>query len=154
MRIKESVLLKYPDLGKYLELYSHNTTCWETYLDDMTAIEASENQMVWEFKVEPHHCNITNNMHGGCVATLIDMCSSFTLVTAADRRWKYVGVSTDLSINYLQGVSVDEVIRIVCDVHREGKMLAYIYTKIYNKKGELCYTGSHTKFNIDSKVKL
>lgn len=68
------------------------------------------------------------------------------------KQWQLIGISTDLSISYLRGIAQGETLRIVCEVHRVGKTLANIFTKIYDSQNRLCYTGSHTKFNIDSRL--
>jgi acyl-coenzyme A thioesterase 13 len=92
------------------------------------------------------------NLHGGCVATLIDICSSFAILVSSGKPWYMVGVSTDLSVAYLRGVTAGETIRIECEVQRVGKTLANMFTRIYDSENRLCYSGSHTKFNIDSKL--
>lgn len=80
------------------------------------------------------------------------MCSSVALLVAGGKQWQIIGISTDLSISYLRGIAQGETIQIVCEVQRVGKTLASIYTKIYDAQNRLCYTGSHTKFNIDSRL--
>jgi uncharacterized protein (TIGR00369 family) len=92
------------------------------------------------------------NLHGGCVATLIDICSSFAIFVAEGKTWNLAGVSTDLSVSYLRGVPEGETITLVCEVARVGKALANIHTKVYDNENRLCYAGTHTKFNIDSRM--
>lgn len=98
------------------------------------------------------HFNRLGNLHGGCVATLIDICSSFAILVTTGKPWSLIGISTDLSVAYLRGVPAGEVIRIECDVQRVGKTLANIFTRVYDSENRLCYSGSHTKFNIDSRL--
>jgi acyl-coenzyme A thioesterase 13 len=92
------------------------------------------------------------NLHGGCVATLIDICSSFGILVTSGKPWSLIGISTDLSVAYLRGVAEGEKLRIVCEPQRVGKTLANIYTKIYDSQNRLCYSGAHTKFNIDARL--
>ena len=66
--------------------------------------------------------------------------------------WSLVGVSTDLTVSYMSGIAAGQTCRLECDVQRVGKSLANIYTKVYNKEGKLCYSGSHTKYCIDSRL--
>lgn len=63
-----------------------------------------------------------------------------------------MGVSVDLTVSYLMGVRVGETIRIECTLLRMGKNLANMSAVIYNSAGKVCYTGSHTKFNVDSRL--
>lgn len=86
------------------------------------------------------------------MATLIDICSSFSILVAKGKPWSLIGISTDLSVAYLRGVSEGEKLRIVCEPQRVGKTLANIFTRIYDCQGKLSYSGAHTKFNIDSRL--
>lgn len=63
-----------------------------------------------------------------------------------------MGVSTDLAVTYMLGVPAGETIRIECKVQRAGKSLANLHSTIYNSAGKACYSGSHTKFCINSKL--
>jgi acyl-coenzyme A thioesterase PaaI-like protein len=63
-----------------------------------------------------------------------------------------MGVSTDLAVTYMLGVPAGETIRIECTVQRAGKSLANLHSTIYNAAGKACYSGSHTKFCINSKL--
>lgn len=60
--------------------------------------------------------------------------------------------ATNLSVVYLCGVSEGEAIRLDCQVQRVGTSIANIFTRIYDKNGCLCYSGSHTKYNTDSRL--
>lgn len=84
---------------------------------------------------------------------MIDLASSFAiLVYDGKTKWKRMGVSTDLSVNYMLGVPAGENVKVECITQRVGKNLANVYTIIYNEAGKICYTGSHTKFSIDSRL--
>lgn len=67
-------------------------------------------------------------------------------------QWGTIGVSTDLSISYMLAIPAGSKARLECDVQRVGKKLSYIYTKVFDESGRICYSGSHTKFNIDAKL--
>ena len=68
------------------------------------------------------------------------------------RKWKLIGVSTDLGVSYMRGIPAGRKARLECDVQRVGKTLANIYTKVYDEDGNLCYAGSHTKYCIDANL--
>lgn len=68
------------------------------------------------------------------------------------RKWKLIGVSTDLGVSYMRGIPAGGKARLECDVQRVGKTLANIYTKVYDEAGNLCYAGSHTKYCIDANL--
>ncbi|KAI7882933.1 Thioesterase/thiol ester dehydrase-isomerase [Lichtheimia hyalospora FSU 10163] len=157
MKITPEAASKYPDLDDLVNLYSRRnkqSVFWEDQVHaHLSIVDAQPNMLVWEFDVEEKHCNQLGNMHGGCVATIIDICSSFAiLVFEGKRKWKLIGVSTDLGVSYMRGIPAGRKARLECDVQRVGKTLANIYTKVYDEDGNLCYAGSHTKYCIDANL--
>ncbi|CAO3621870.1 unnamed protein product [Cunninghamella echinulata] len=155
MKVTAKIDKSYPHLIEAIEFYNkEDEPTWDTIISkELTLVEVSPNKIVWNFEVTESHCNQLGNLHGGCVATLIDLASSFAiLVYDGKTKWKRMGVSTDLSVNYMLGVPAGENVKVECVVQRVGKNLANIYTVIYNEAGKICYTGSHTKFSIDSRL--
>ncbi|KAI8360882.1 HotDog domain-containing protein [Choanephora cucurbitarum] len=144
MKIAKEVAKKCPRL----ELYA--TSFFTKSKDDLASWDDSiASTLSLEFVVEQSHCNLLSRLHGGCVATLIDVCSSFAIMVSSGRhQWEMIGVSSDLSVTYMSGAAVGQVVRIECETQRVGKNLANIYTKIYDQQNRVCYSGSHTKFNI------
>ncbi|GAA5797085.1 HotDog domain-containing protein [Helicostylum pulchrum] len=156
MKITQDISERYPKLLETVDYYNRTTiqrpVFWEDNVGGLSIVEAVTDRLTWEFLVEESHCNQLGNLHGGCVATLIDICSSFSIIVGSGKPWNLIGVSTDLSVAYLRGISEGETIRIVCEVQRVGKVLSNIFTRIYDSEGRLSYSGSHTKFNIDSRL--
>ncbi|KAI9353923.1 HotDog domain-containing protein [Pilaira anomala] len=154
MKTTQEVAERYPKILETVDYFNREESFafWEGNVSGLSIVEAAPDVLTWEFKVEEKHCNQLGNLHGGCVATLIDICSSFAIIVSTGAPWKLVGISTDLSITYLRGVAEGDTIRIVCDVQRVGRTLANMFTKIYDSQNRICYSGSHTKFNIDSKL--
>ncbi|KAI7901431.1 HotDog domain-containing protein [Cokeromyces recurvatus] len=158
MKLDEKIAKRYPKLEEAVNYYGgkHDKQhlFWEDNVGNELSIVAAEpNKLTWEFAVKENHCNQLGNLHGGCVATLIDICSSYAILVATSHKpWNLIGISTDLSVAYLRGISEGEIIRIVCEVQRVGSTLSNIFTRIYDQENRLCYSGSHTKFNIDSRL--
>ncbi|KAI8977191.1 HotDog domain-containing protein [Mycotypha africana] len=158
MKIEKAVAQRYPQILQLVEQFNmregQGAVFWEdNVIEELHIVGAEPDKLIWEFKVKEVHCNRLGNLHGGCAATLIDICSSFAVLTNSGKaRWNLIGVSTDLSVSYLKGVPAETMIRLECEVQRVGKTLANIFTKVYNDQGQVCYTGSHTKFNIDPKL--
>ncbi|KAF7726906.1 hypothetical protein EC973_008201 [Apophysomyces ossiformis] len=157
MKILPEVAEKFPRLAEQLIICTRrdeNTRYWEdSVYSHLTVVEAAPDKVVWQFVVDESHCNQIGSWHGGCVATIIDICSSFALMVHEGKtQWKYLGVSTDLSVSYLRGVPSGTKARIECDVHRVGKSLANLFVKIYDEEGNLCYTGTHSKYCLDPKL--
>ncbi|CAO3591312.1 unnamed protein product [Absidia cylindrospora] len=121
----------YPQLYEMIAFFDKSqTVCWDNAISkDLVLVKIAPGRLVWEMEVRESHCNQLGNLHGGCVATLIDVCTSFaTLVHEGKTKWKTMGVSTDLSVSYILGVPAGETIQIECNVQRVGKNLANIST--------------------------
>ncbi|KAI8327021.1 hypothetical protein EDC96DRAFT_533015, partial [Choanephora cucurbitarum] len=140
MKIAKEVAEKYPRLELYATSFftksKDDLTSWDDSIaSTLSLVDAGPNKLTWEFVVEQSHCNLLSRLHGGCVATLIDVCSSFAIMVSSGRhQWEMIGVSSDLSF------AVGQVVRIECETQRVGKNLANIYTKIYDQQNRVCYS--------------
>lgn len=172
MQIEKKVGEAYPELDSMIKTFQRvpGSAFEQIYEDGLTVIAAEPNKLTWQFIVEDKHTNRFKknlfeiestpanfffrygNLHGGLVATLIDMCSSFALKLSKGVQWELIGVSTNMSIAYMKGVAPGNKIKLVSEVEHVGRTLANIYTKIYNEQGQLCYSGSHSKFNNAAKL--
>ena len=94
--------------------------------------------------IEKHHCNRLNILHGGTIASMVDLGGSLAV---ASRGLFATGVSTDLSVTYLNsGGKVGDTIRAEVSCDKFGKSLAYTSIRFHNEKDELVARGSHTKY--------
>ncbi|KAG1136909.1 hypothetical protein G6F38_011704 [Rhizopus arrhizus] len=154
MQIEKKVGEDYPELDSVINFFQRTpgSAFEQIYEDGLKIIAAEPNKLTWQFIVEDKHTNRYGNLHGGLVATLIDMCSSFALKLSTGTQWELIGVSTNMSIAYMKGVAPGNKIKLVSEVERVGRTLANIYTRIYNEQGQLCYSGSHSKFNNSAKL--
>ncbi|BCR87085.1 PaaI family thioesterase [Aspergillus chevalieri] len=98
----------------------------------------------FELDVQKEHTNRLNILHGGTIASMVDLGGSLAV---ASRGLFATGVSTDLSVTYLSsgGKIGDKVLaEVTCD--KFGKTLAYTNIKFTNPAGDIVARGSHTKF--------
>ncbi|KAI7847347.1 hypothetical protein BDC45DRAFT_575942 [Circinella umbellata] len=158
MKINPQIAKDYPFLYQsaiqYKERGEKNKLWQEQVVNELSLIDAKPNKIIWEFEVKDEHCNILKNIHGGCVATVIDVCSSFAILTGKGKHhWKFVGVSTGLSVQYFVGMKAGQIARIECEAQQVGKNLGNVYTRIYNKEdNRLCYSSTHGKYRIDARL--
>ncbi|CCG84057.1 protein of unknown function [Taphrina deformans PYCC 5710] len=113
-------------------------------LRSLSIDSASPGLVTANLKIEGHHCNRLNILHGGVLACLVDTGGSLAV---ASRGLYSTGVSTDLSVTYLKsaGKIGDSVTcRFICD--SLGKTLAYTRVEFMNEQGQMVARGSHTKF--------
>ncbi|KAI5269408.1 hypothetical protein E4T47_07098 [Aureobasidium subglaciale] len=88
----------------------------------------------FELPIEKHHTNRLNILHGGTIASMVDLGGSLAV---ASRGLFATGVSTDLNVTYLNsGGKIGDLIRAT---------LAYTSINFHNEKQELVARGSHTK---------
>ncbi|KAH7311610.1 HotDog domain-containing protein [Stachybotrys elegans] len=106
--------------------------------------DATQGKVHFELDIHKDHTNRMNTIHGGTIASLVDLGGS--LAVASTGRFK-TGVSTDLNVSYLNpgGIPGDKLTGVAtCD--KIGKTLAYTTIVFYNGKGQLAARGSHTKY--------
>ncbi|KAJ3360483.1 Acyl-coenzyme A thioesterase 13 [Allomyces javanicus] len=109
-----------------------------------TRFDKENRMLVAELEVEPRHANAFQNAHGGVLAALIDIVSSFAIVESGHPT---SGVSSDLSTSYLKSAPVGSVLEVRSYCERVGKNLAFTRTDVFDKAtGELLASGRHTKF--------
>ncbi|KAI3385514.1 hypothetical protein SNEBB_003413 [Seison nebaliae] len=106
-------------------------------------LECKDGHTVSTFKVENKHINDFGSLHGGMSATLIDIISSWTLLTS---KHHMAGVTVSLNVDYLKGVAVGEEVEIHSKVSRCGRQLAFLNVEILNEKKDIAVKGSHIKF--------
>ncbi|KAK7755726.1 hypothetical protein SLS62_002338 [Diatrype stigma] len=81
-------------------------------------------QITFRFAVQPAHCNGLGNLHGGCAATVFDLCTSLPLgLVARPGYWQWLGVSRTLSVTYLRPVPAGSVVRVECELLQVGRRL-------------------------------
>ena len=156
---------------------NNNTRC---YYDALALAHCSNakirNARTVEFDVfvDAKLTNRYGTLHGGCVATLVDVLTTAALlvhlvVTASAREEKEEegnsfnnedddkedaralehsggGVTTDLSCTFAKAAYLNETIKATCEVVRKGNQLAFLRCTFSNEKGEVVAFGHHTKF--------
>ena len=82
---------------------------------------------------------INNSVHGGVLATMIDM-AAVTAVFASMRENDIPGGTADLQISYLRQAHGDWL-EAKAKVLKKGRQLATIQVEIMNNEGTLCASG-------------
>ncbi|KAK6606535.1 thioesterase superfamily protein, partial [Botrytis cinerea] len=68
-----------------------------------------ENVTTFIFKPTVHHCNANSTVHGGCIATVFDACTSVALMGRySAQKWGGGGVSRGLGCTYLKGITIHD----------------------------------------------
>eukprot|EP00026_Physarum_polycephalum_P021038 Phypoly_transcript_24031.p1 GENE.Phypoly_transcript_24031~~Phypoly_transcript_24031.p1 ORF type:complete len:153 (+),score=21.16 Phypoly_transcript_24031:31-459(+) len=103
--------------------------------------QISKGKIVYSMIVEKGHCNGLGNLHGGATSTLVDIITTYALMTVGDR----LGVSTELSVSFLSAAPLGSRIYIEAVVEKAGKSLAFTTCTIKTEDGRLVALGRHTK---------
>ncbi|KAL4987178.1 HotDog domain-containing protein [Aspergillus falconensis] len=130
------------------------TSVWESFratsgleprlLNNLRVTAAKPGAVNFELDIEKHHTNRLQILHGGTIASMVDLGGSLAV---ASRGLYATGVSTDLNVTYLSsgGKVGDKILaEVTCD--KFGKTLAYTNIKFMNSKGDVFARGSHTKY--------
>ncbi|KAI8053382.1 HotDog domain-containing protein [Syncephalis plumigaleata] len=119
-----------------------------TLADKLKVVEAEPGRAVCTMQIEERHLNRVDSLHGGMIASLVDICGSLAIASTGDYL---TGVSTDLSVSYLNGSALNEVITIDARCTKIGKSLAFTAVDITSGT-RLLAQGRHTKFIAKSRA--
>ncbi|GAX79485.1 hypothetical protein CEUSTIGMA_g6926.t1 [Chlamydomonas eustigma] len=103
---------------------------------------SSAGKLICTFPVTQDVTNRYQTLHGGCIATLVDVVSSAALFTVSDRT----GVSVNLATTYLLPTALGTTVIVEATVLRVGRSLATIQVEVRLPDGRLAALGMHTKF--------
>ncbi|KAG6153666.1 hypothetical protein E4U47_002748 [Claviceps purpurea] len=109
-------------------------------------MSAEAGRVNFELDIHKNHTNRLNTIHGGTLASLVDLAGS--LAVASTGRFA-TGVSTDLNVTYLApGGNPGDLLKGTATCDKIGKTLAYTTVTFINSKGQLAARGSHTKYVV------
>ncbi|KAF4631876.1 hypothetical protein G7Y89_g6253 [Cudoniella acicularis] len=97
--------------------------------NDLRLVSASSNpgRTVFSYTVKPSHCNRLGNLHGGCAATLFDICTTTALAPIAKEGfWAYAGVTRTLAVTYIRPVPAGDTVLIESEIPGSGMTLKWI----------------------------
>ncbi|KAI8977497.1 esterase [Mycotypha africana] len=111
-------------------------------LPKLSVIDSTDGRIKAEFEVEKKHLNRLESVHGGLLATVVDIGGSLAI---ASKGLYATGVSTDINISYISGVKQGEKITVDARVDKLGKTLAFTTVELHSN-GRLVALGRHNKF--------
>ncbi|RMZ77377.1 hypothetical protein DV737_g4396, partial [Chaetothyriales sp. CBS 132003] len=141
---KSRKLFRRPSVETLGERVKMSKTTALKFVESLRLTDATPGRVSFALPITQQHTNRLGILHGATLATLVDTSGSLAL---ASRGLYSTGVSTDISVTYLNsGGKVGDIIRgeVTCD--KFGKTLAFTSVRFFNEKNELVARGSHTKF--------
>ncbi|RPB23773.1 putative PaaI_thioesterase family protein [Terfezia boudieri ATCC MYA-4762] len=113
-------------------------------LQNLQITSVEPGRVRFKLDIEKHHTNRLGMLHGGTIATLVDLGGSLAI---ASRGFHATGVSTDLSVTYINsGGTVGQTVRAETICEKYGKSMAFTSITFHNEADELVARGSHTKY--------
>ncbi|CAG8580141.1 6572_t:CDS:2 [Cetraspora pellucida] len=112
----------------------------------MTITNATDGKISAEMLIQAHHLNRLESLHGGVIASLVDVCGSLAI---ASKGMHHTGVSTDLNVSYVGSAENGDILLMNAECVKLGKTLAFTTVEMHNKdNGKLIAQGRHTKFVV------
>ncbi|CAL1371864.1 unnamed protein product [Linum trigynum] len=106
-------------------------------------------RIICSIKVPPRLLNAGKSLHGGAIATLVDVFGSAVIYTVSAPQ--NTGVSVEINVSYLDSAYVNEEIEVEARILRLGKTVGVITVELRKKKsGQIIAQGRHTKYLLVS----
>ncbi len=97
-----------------------------------------------KLEVVPEVANLSGNLHGGAIATLIDDVGTLAIMGGdADNR---PGVTTDLNVSYMSSARLGSTVLAEARALKCGRTLAFAEVEIKTEEGKPIAHGRLTKF--------
>merc|ERR1712070_323047 len=94
----------------------------------LLGVDMGARQLRFSFPCKKEYLNPLGKLHGGCVATLVDILGTAAII-AVDRQNR-PGVTTDLNVTYMDDASEGQDLTVVSTVLKCGKDLAFVSVDI------------------------
>ncbi|WOL01528.1 acyl-coenzyme A thioesterase 13 [Canna indica] len=129
-----------------VDAFALQSPCFfDTLVNDGLRIDLVEpGRVLCSYAVPPRLSGPGNYLHGGVVATLVDVVGSSAFLSAGLRT---TGVSLDINVSYLDVAFIGEEIEIDAKVLRAGKTVGVVSVEVRKKgSGKLIAQGRHSKY--------
>ncbi|XP_065362238.1 acyl-coenzyme A thioesterase 13 [Calliphora vicina] len=128
---------------KHITEIIKNSTGFEKHLEKVIITSGGEGKCTAEFTVSREHLNRMGGLHGGFTATLVDMVTTYALMS----KPCHPGVSVSISVDYLKAAKEGDDVLIDANLLKAGKKLAFLECILKHKKdNSIIAKGSHTKY--------
>lgn len=105
-----------------------------------------EKDFIFKVKIHPEDNNPIGVVHGGYIATIIDVFT--TVATVGVERPFGPSVSMNLNIEFLKGIKDCEFIFVKCRNDKIGRTVVFCSCEVYDQNEVLSYKASHVKMKL------
>ncbi|EGG20768.1 thioesterase superfamily protein [Cavenderia fasciculata] len=144
--------LKYDATVSTLKMWFESSEQFEKIIMksvQLVTVDFTKKTITCSMVVEQELSNIMSSLHGGVIATLVDIISSMAIMMFSGKGTP--SVSVDLVINYANAATVGQTLYIESCAYKIGRNLAFTDTIIKGDKGIIA-KGSHNKFILEPKI--
>lgn len=117
---------------------------FDAALEGIALEEAQDGRATLTLPVGPRVVNVVGTLHGGAIATLVDVAGTLAIITG-DREQR-AGVTTDLNVSYLSAAPQGGTVRARARVLKAGRTLAFVEVDLEDEQGKVLAQGRMTKF--------
>jgi uncharacterized protein (TIGR00369 family) len=119
------------------------------------AVHIDLDKCVLEMPIDPNAFGGTGNLHGGALATLIDVTSAMAASRASPFDFEtHSLVTADLHVRYLGRPSGGDSVRAEAQVVRAGRMLVVVETRVLDYKDKVIATGDFSSMLVPRREPL
>lgn len=99
-------------------------------IDGLQLVKASRGAVEFSLVPTEHHLNFHGTLHGGCIATMVDVVGSAAIFTMGAARH----VSIDLNVTYIGSCNPGEEVRIIGRCPRVGGRIGFSDVEFWRKR--------------------
>ena len=126
--------------GAQRPLQGFDATC-DGVLTADAGNQAQSQTQKWELTVGKQVTNPMGALHGGCIATLVDIFGTAAIALSAPE----CGVASSLSVQYVSSAAMKSTVAWTAEIVKRGKRLVVVECTARDRKGRLVARGCVTK---------
>ncbi|CAG8772159.1 12519_t:CDS:2, partial [Dentiscutata erythropus] len=128
---------------KMFQQFLESDTTFENFIaKDMKITDIDDGKISFEITIQEYHLNFYKSIHGGVIASLVDLCGSLAVSTIIRRLSR---VSTDINVSYIASVGYGDTLLVNAECVELGKTLIFTTVEVHNKAdGKLIALGRHS----------
>ena len=109
-------------------------------------VQREENGIRCDLYVHESLCNRFGTLHGGCIATIVDVLTTCALLVDDENSEKGGGVTTDLHVSCVKSARMHSTVTVEAISKRLGKTMGFSQCELRDENGAVVAYGTHTKF--------
>uniref|UniRef100_A0AC34QW81 Thioesterase domain-containing protein n=1 Tax=Panagrolaimus sp. JU765 TaxID=591449 RepID=A0AC34QW81_9BILA len=128
--------------SRHQKVMEHN---FSRYAQRCQVVAAEQDRVKLEFTVTNDVLNTVGTLHGGCTATLLDICMSLSHFAANEITGNDFGGTIDMTIHYMNAAKLGDILEIDVETIKTEDTLGFFKGEISRKNdGAIIATATQT----------